>query len=83
MKLGKLFMAAFALVAVSMTFAPSAVAQEDGNRDEAGKVVRGPYLTNGLWDNWFVNVGGGVNCCYDNKCYRNKHFCLSNRHRCH
>ena len=60
-------MAAFALVAVSMTFAPSAVAQEDGNRDEAGKVVRGPYLTNGLWDNWFVNVGGGVNCCYDNK----------------
>ena len=67
MKTGKLFLAAFAVLAVSMTFAPSAAAQEDGNRDEAGKVVRGPYLTNGLWDNWFVNVGGGANFCYDNK----------------
>ena len=62
MKTVKLFFAAFALLAVSMT----AIAQENGNRDENGKIVRGPYLTNGLWDNWFVNVGGGINLGYDN-----------------
>ena len=66
MKTVKLFFAACALLAVSMTVAPSAMAQENGNRDAAGKVVRGPYLTNGLWDNWFVNLGGGVNLGYDN-----------------
>ena len=66
MKTVKFFFAAIALLAVSMTVAPSVNAQEDGNRDEAGKIVRGPYLTNDLWDNWFVNVGGGVNLGYDN-----------------
>ena len=22
--------------------------------------VKGPYVTNGFWDNWFVSAGGGV-----------------------
>lgn len=63
MKTVKLFFAAFALLAVSAT---AAFAQEDGNRDENGKVIRGPYLTNSFGDNWFVNVGGGVNIAHDN-----------------
>lgn len=67
MKTVKFFFAALALLTVSMMAAPSVAAQENGNRDEEGKIVRGPYLTNGLWDNWFVNVGGGVNLAYDNK----------------
>jgi outer membrane protein OmpA-like peptidoglycan-associated protein len=61
------FFAVAAVIALSASFTSPLFAQEDGNRDEAGKVVRGPYLTNGLWDNWFVNVGGGANFCYDNK----------------
>jgi outer membrane protein OmpA-like peptidoglycan-associated protein len=36
-------------------------AQENGNRDEDGKIVRGPYETNRFGDNWFIGVGGGVN----------------------
>lgn len=39
----------------------SAFAQENANRDENGKIVRGSYETNGAWDNWFVGVGAGVN----------------------
>ena len=65
MKAVKLFFGALALAAVSMVASPNAFAQEDGNRDENGKSVRGPYLTNQLGDNWFVNVGGGVNLAYD------------------
>ena len=67
MKAVKFFLGALAFAAVSMFAAPSVNAQEDGNRDENGKVVRGPYLTNQLGDNWFVNLGGGVNFGYDNK----------------
>lgn len=66
MKTVKLFLGALALAAVSMISAPEVNAQENGNRDENGKVVRGPYLTNQLGDNWFVNLGGGVNLGYDN-----------------
>ena len=44
-----------------MAFAPAAMAQENGNRDENGKIVRGPYLTNKFGDNWFIGVAGGVN----------------------
>lgn len=66
MKAVKFFLGALALAAVSMIASPSANAQEDGNRDENGKVVRGPYLTNQLGDNWFVNLGGGINLFYDN-----------------
>ena len=39
----------------------SANAQENNNRDENGKVVRGAYETNGFWDNWFIGIGGGYN----------------------
>ena len=51
------------LLAVSF----SASAQENANRDENGKPVYGPYLTNRFVDNWFVGVGGGINTFYDNK----------------
>ena len=60
MKTIKLF-AAVALVALSAVFSSPASAQENGNKDENGKVVRGAYLTNRFIDNWFVGVGGGVN----------------------
>jgi outer membrane protein OmpA-like peptidoglycan-associated protein len=36
-------------------------AQENGNRDMNGKIVRGPYETNQFGDNWFLGVGGGIN----------------------
>ena len=39
-------------------------AQEDGNRDANGYVVRGPYLTNGSGANWFFGLGGGFNTTY-------------------
>lgn len=65
MKTVKFFLGAMALAAVSMIAAPAINAQEDGNRDENGKVVRGPYLTNRFVDNWFVGVAGGVNLLYD------------------
>lgn len=56
-----------ALVAIFVTLGSTSVfAQEDGNRDANGYVVRGPYLTNGGGANWFVGVGGGVNSFYNN-----------------
>lgn len=65
MKTVKFFLGAIALAAVSMIAAPAVNAQENGNRDENGKVVRGPYLTNRFVDNWFVGVAGGVNLLVD------------------
>ena len=51
-----------ALVAMFVTLGTTNVyAQEDGNRDANGYVVKGPYLTNGGGANWFVGVGGGFN----------------------
>jgi outer membrane protein OmpA-like peptidoglycan-associated protein len=50
------------LTLVLLMFAVSAFAQQESKR--------GPYLTNGFWDNWFVSVGGGANLYYgewDNK----------------
>lgn len=38
-----------------------AYAQEDNNRNEDGTVARGPYLTNGVFDNTFIGLGAGVN----------------------
>lgn len=55
------FIGAAALVAVVMAASPALNAQENGNRDENGKVVRGPYETNRFGDNWFIGVGGGIN----------------------
>lgn len=65
MKTVKFFLGALALAAVSMFTAPAVNAQEDGNRDENGKVVRGPYLTNQFGDNWAVGVAGGINLFMD------------------
>ena len=57
-------MGAMALAVVSMVAAPAVNAQE--NKDAEGKTIRHPYLTNGLWDNWFVGAGAGMNFFYDN-----------------
>lgn len=53
----------FGALAVASLFAFSfnASAQENGNRDENGKVVSGPYETNKFWDNWFLGIGAGIN----------------------
>ena len=56
MKKLKMFLAALSVMLISI----GAYAQENGNRDANGFVVRGPYLTNGGWSNWFLNVGGGA-----------------------
>ena len=49
------------LAAASFLFSFNAYAQEDANRDADGKVVRGPYVTNSVFDNTFVGLGAGVN----------------------
>ena len=64
MKSVKFFFGAMALAVVSIVAAPAADAQE--NKDENGKTIRHPYLTNGLWDNWFISAGAGMNFFYDN-----------------
>ena len=56
----KLFIGALAVMA-SVLVASPASAQENGNRDENGKVVRGPYETNRFGDNWFVGAGVDLN----------------------
>ena len=58
-----LILGAAALVAVSLAVSPAANAQE--NRDENGKIVRGPYETNRFGDNWFIGAGGGVNLLWN------------------
>ena len=50
-----------ALATASLLFSVNANAQENANRDENGKVVRGAYETNGAFDNIFIGIGGGVN----------------------
>ena len=49
------------LACASFLFSFNAFAQEDNNRDENGAVVRGPYVTNGAFDNLFIGLGAGVN----------------------
>ena len=61
MKRLNFLLGATALIAVAMTASPVINAQENGNRDEYGNVVRGPYETNRFGDNWFVGAGGGIN----------------------
>lgn len=61
MKRLNIFMGAAALAAVFMTASINVNAQEDGNRDEYGGIVRGPYETNRFGDNWFIGAGGGIN----------------------
>ena len=60
MKRLKLFLGAAALAAVALTASPAVNAQENGNRDENGRIVRGPYQTNAFGDNWFIGAGGGI-----------------------
>ena len=48
-------------VASLLGFSYNASAQENANRDENGKIVRGSFESNKFWDNWFIGVGAGVN----------------------
>ena len=50
-----------ALAAASLLFSVNANAQENANRDENGKIVRGAYETNKAFDNVSVNLGIGWN----------------------
>lgn len=61
MKRLNIFTGATALAALFLTAAINVNAQENGNRDEYGNIVRGPYETNRFGDNWFIGAGGGVN----------------------
>jgi outer membrane protein OmpA-like peptidoglycan-associated protein len=61
MKRLNFLLGAAALIAVALTASPALNAQENGNRDMNGKIVRGPYETNRFGDNWFIGVGGGIN----------------------
>ena len=61
MKRLRFILGAAALAAVALTASPAVNAQENGNRDENGKIVRGPYQTNRFGDNWFIGAGGGIN----------------------
>jgi outer membrane protein OmpA-like peptidoglycan-associated protein len=61
MKRLNLFLGATALFAVTLTASPALNAQENGNRDMDGNIVRGPYETNRFADNWFIGAGGGIN----------------------
>lgn len=54
-------------VASLFTFSFNASAQENGNRDENGNVVRGSYESNKFWDNWFIGVGAGANATVGSK----------------
>ena len=49
------------LAAASFLFSLNAYAQEDANRGANGEVVRGPYVTNGAFDNTFISLGAGTN----------------------
>ena len=61
MKRLNILMGAAALATVLMTVTINVNAQENGNRDEYGDIVRGPYETNSFVDNWFIGAGGGIN----------------------
>lgn len=61
MKRLNLFYGASALAALILAAPAGLNAQENGNRDEFGNIVRGPYETNGFGDNWFIGLGGGMN----------------------
>lgn len=59
MKVFKIVAAAF--VAVTLSVSVNAQEKQAENRDENGKFLRGPYVTNKFGDNWFVGAAGGVN----------------------
>ncbi len=49
------------LALASLLFSTNAFAQENNNRDENGKVVRGAYETNKAFDNTYIGIAAGVN----------------------
>ena len=49
------------LAIASLLFSTNAFAQENNNRDENGRVVRGAYETNTAGDNMFIGIAGGIN----------------------
>jgi len=52
----------FGILAVAGLLASfGAYAQEDNNRNADGTIARGPYLTNGAFDNTFIGLGAGIN----------------------
>lgn len=55
----------FVTLIMALVMSVIAFAQEE-NRDGNGNFVYGPYETNRFIDNWFVEVGGGVNMPVDN-----------------
>lgn len=55
------FLRAVAVAVMICAAGLSLNAQENNNRDENGKVVRGPYETNRLFDNVWIGVAGGIN----------------------
>ncbi len=55
------FLRAVAVAVMICAAGLSLYAQENNNRDENGKVVRGPYETNRLFDNVWIGVAGGIN----------------------
>jgi len=66
MKTFKYFLCMAVLAFAGVTaFAQEATEYENGNRDENGKVVRGPYETNRFFDNWFVSAELGINTFTD------------------
>lgn len=61
-----------AVATALLGFSLSATAQENGNRDENGKVVRGAYETNNrFFDNTFIEFGAGLNAVYNEKEFGN------------
>ena len=54
-----------ALAAAGLLISVSATAQENANRDADGNVVRGPYETNGTWDNTFIGAALGLNSTFN------------------
>ena len=56
-----LLMGVMTLIAAGMAVPMVSYGQGNGNRDDEGKIVRGPYLTNRFGDNWFIGAGGGIN----------------------
>ena len=51
----------FGILAAASFLSFSAFAQEDNNVGSNGEIVRGPYVTNGAFDNTFIGLGAGVN----------------------
>ena len=52
-------------IAAMLSVSFGANAQENANRDENGKIVRGAYETNGFWSNWFIDAGAGINSYWE------------------